>query len=141
MKRRLAVVLSLFAGALSMGCAPLPVVNLDHEQVQRDDGKQLSLDDMEHAIRMAALMEEWKPEVVAPGHIVATRRDDDNAWTLSVDITYSATEYSVDYKDSHGLDYNPVKHVIAHHAHGMIGDLQDRIRDAVKDIVPAGTEN
>lgn len=141
MKRQSGMALSLLAGALLIGCAPLPVVNVDHEQVQREDGKKLSMDDMEHAIRMAALMEEWQPQMVAPGHIVATRRDDDNAWTLSVDITYSATEYSVDYKDSHGLDYNPVKHVIAHHAHGMISDLQDRIRDAVQDIVPTGTSN
>lgn len=141
MKRRWRLLPSLLVGALLIGCAPLPLVDMNHEPVQRQDGKTLSIEDMEHAIRMAALMEEWKPEVAAPGHIVATRRDDDNAWTLSVDITYSATEYSVDYKDSHGLDYDPMRRTIAHHAHGMMMDLEDRIRDAIQDIVPAGTGN
>lgn len=139
MKRLFGLALSLFAGVLLIGCAPLPLVDMNHEQVQRQDGKKLSMDDMGNAIRMAALMEEWQPELVTPGHIVATRHDDDNQWVLSVDITYTATEYSVDYKDSHGLNYDPATRTIAHHAHGMMMDLEDRIRDALQDIMPTGT--
>jgi hypothetical protein len=124
-------------GALSVtACAPVPLVDVNNVQVMRYDAKPLTLNDMEHVIRAAAYKEEWEAEVASPGHIVATKHSDDNSWLLSVDILFTTTDFSIHYKNSRGLDYNPVTHRIARHGRGVVEDLEERIKDTVQDVTP-----
>jgi hypothetical protein len=111
------------------GCAVVPMqrAEVDHVALLKSDGTQLSIEDVEKAIRSAARVQGWaKLEQVSPGHIVATKRELDS-WWASVDILYSATEFSIHYKDSEGLRYNPHREVIAHEYKSQVGDLRDEI--------------
>lgn len=126
----------LLVATLAAGCAPLPVLNVDHEQVARYDRKPLSLADMQRVIQLAAAKEEWTTEEPSPGHIVATRQNE-NEWKIVVDILYTATDFSIHYKDSRGLYYNPMTGKLAKHGRGVMNDLHDRITDEVQNIEPA----
>ena len=136
-KQTFASLLIVSAGLLLAGCAPQPILQVDHDKVGRFDDKPLSLADMTHAIRLAAFRQEWKQvDVVEPGHIVATQRDDDGKWSVTVDILYTVDEFSIHYKDSQGLKYKAGSPMIDHHYNGAVKDLRDEIRDAIQEIVP-----
>lgn len=124
---------AMAAALLAAGCAPLPVLDVEHEHVERYDDKTMTLNDMEKVVRIAAYKEEWETDTVSPGHIVATKRSG-NDWKLVVDILYTATDFSIHYKDSSGLQYNPMTGKIAKHGRGVMNDLESRIRDEVQDI-------
>ena len=134
MKHKLGLAVMVLWGLALAGCAPVPLADVDHVQVMRYDDKALTMNDMEHVIRIAAYKEEWEAQTVSPGHIVATRHSSD--WTISVDILYATSDFSVHYKDSKGLQYNPLSHHIARHGRGVVSDLVDRIKDTVQDVTP-----
>lgn len=137
-KSKLGMLLISAAALLAVGCADKPVKDVDHQTVTRYDGKPLSMADMEHAIRAAAYRQEWQQvSVVEPGHIVATQKDDKGKWSMTVDILYTAADFSIHYKDSQGLKYNAMTHVIGRRYPGAVEDLSDTIKDAVQDITPA----
>lgn len=133
MKNKIMLSAAVAAALLAVGCAPLPVLSVDHEHVERYDDKAMTLNDMERVVRVAAYKEEWDTETVSPGHIIATKRSG-NDWKLVVDILFTATDFSIHYKDSSGLQYNPMTGKIAKHGRGVMNDLESRIRDEVQDI-------
>ena len=135
MKSKIMLSAVVAAAFLAVGCAPIPVLNVDHEQVMRLDGKTLTMSDMEKIVRLAAYQEEWETEVVSPGHIVATRQSG-NDWKLQADILYTTTDFSIHYKDSSGLQYNPMTGKIAKHGRGVMNDLEGRIKDEVQFFNP-----
>ncbi|MGE5626245.1 MAG: hypothetical protein ACM3ZT_11925 [Bacillota bacterium] len=136
-RRLLAVWLLSLAGLLSTACAPVPVTDIDHQTVYREDEKPLTLEDMTRAIRLAALRQDWKQvEVIEPGHIVATQRDEDNTKFVSVDILYTTTEYSIHYKDSKGMKYNAANRTIGHHYKSMLNDLHEEIAEMIQVVTP-----
>lgn len=115
------------------GCLRAPD-DVDHVAVARADGKPLTIAEMEHAIRYAVTKEEWDQlEQVAPGHYVATRTLDPGKEYASVDIFYTASDFSVHYKDSAGLRYNGLQRVIGPRYQGMVGDLVERIHDVAAE--------
>ena len=137
-KSKLGMLLIAAVALFAVGCADKPVRDVDHVTVTRYDGKALSLADMEHVIRAAAYRQEWQQvNVVEPGHIVATQKADDGKWSMTVDILYTTADFSIHYKDSQGLKYNGLTHVIARRYPSAVNDLSDAIRDAAQDIVPA----
>ena len=131
MKRNPMLMAILFAALLAAGCAPLPVLTVDHQQVMRVDGKPLTMDDMERVVRVAAYEEDWDLQPESPGYVVATKRSD-NDWKLTVEIVYTANDFSIRYKDSTGLQYDPMRGTIAKHGRGVMEDLRDRIKDEVQ---------
>lgn len=136
MKRKLGQVLMIVGAILVAACAAQPIKDVNNAPVMRFDGKQLSMADMEHAIRLAAYREEWRADVVSPGHMVAVKRDESGDWTVSVDITYTTSDFSIHYKDSQGMKYDARTHKINRKYKGMVEDLRDRIVDGVQDINP-----
>jgi hypothetical protein len=131
--------LLMAATLLIAGCAPEYVRDYNNISVERFDSKPLTLTDMEHAVRLAAFQEEWqKADVVEPGHIVATKEDEDGKRSASVDVIYTATQFSIHYKDSRGFRYDASDHKIEHHYLSMVDDLRGRILDAVQEITPGG---
>ncbi len=136
-RRLLALLLLSIVGFLSSACAPVPVTDVDHVTVYRADGKPLSLTDMAHAIRLAALRQDWKQvNEIEPGHIVATQRDEDNTKLVSVDIIYTTTEYGIHYKESQGMKYNAMNRTIARHYRSMVSDLREEIGEMIQVITP-----
>ena len=118
---------------LLAGCLHAPR-DADHVAVARIDGQVLTLPEMEHAIRYAVTKEQWDQlEQVAPGHYVATRILDPGKIYASVDIFYTAADFSVHYKASAGLRYDPRQHVIGSRYQDMVEALVERIRDVADE--------
>lgn len=126
----------LAAVMLTAGCVLKPLHNLDHIPVQRFDGKMLTLDQVQQAIIEGARQKQWKCEVTSPGHIIAkhSQMASDGLLSATVAIDFSATEYSIDYKDSQGLSYNPARNTIHMHYQLWESNLQESIDQAVNDL-------
>jgi hypothetical protein len=133
-----ALAVMMLAGSLMLGCAPVPVMDVEHEAVARDDGKTLSLTDMERAVRLAAYDEQWLLHAAGPGYFVATKHADDNSWSLTVGIHYTASEFSIEYQSSTGLNFHRDTRTIAFHGKGELSDLHSTLQDEIQDLVPGG---
>jgi hypothetical protein len=122
---------------LLTGCVPNTFRNIDNVPVERFDSKPVTLVDMEHAIRLAAFQEGWqKADVVEPGHIVTTKVDEDGKRSMTVDVLFTATQFSIHYKSNFGYHYNAAAGRIDHYYLSMTDDLRDRIRDTLQQITP-----
>lgn len=138
MKHKFGMTLIVAAVTVAVGCARMGVVqDVNNEHVQRYDGKSLTIDDMTHVVREAAFKEGWQAQLDSPGHVIASKHDG-SEWTVSVDILYTAGDFSIHYKNSQGLKYNPRTHQIHRNYPGWILDLDRRIQETVQDITPAG---
>jgi len=85
-----------------IGCRTAPVYNVDEAPVNAS-GK-VTLDDVKNAIIAAGVGLGWQMKAVEPGHIVASlfiRKH-----SAVVDIPYTASSYSIQYKDSTELNYD-----------------------------------
>jgi hypothetical protein len=121
--------------ALVAGCVSQTMRNIDDVAVDRYDAKPVSMIDMEHAIHLAAFQEEWqKADMVEPGHMVLTKEDEDGRRSMSVDVFFTTSKFSIKYKESRGYHYEGNR--IDHHYLSMTDDLRDRIRDALQQVTP-----
>ena len=129
--------LLLSAMVALVGCVPNTMRNINDVAVERYDSKPVTMTDMEHAIRLAAFQEEWnKADLVEPGHMVVTKVDEDGKRSMTVDVFFTASQFSIKYKDSHGYNYDAEAGRIDHHYLSMTDDLRDRIRDTLQQITP-----
>lgn len=125
------------AFALLAGCVPNTMRNINDVSVERFDSKPVNMTDMEHAIRLAAFQEEWqKADLVEPGHMVVTKVDEDGQRSMTVDVFFTTSQFSIKYKANRGYNYNAASQKIDHHYLSMTDDLRDRIRDALQQITP-----
>jgi hypothetical protein len=135
--RALSLVLLIGSLLTTVGCISNSFRNIQDVAVQRYDSKPLTMTDMEHAIRLAAIQEEWqKADLAEPGHMVITKADDDSQRSMTVDVLFTTSQFSIKYKDSRGYHYDPASGRIDHHYLSMTDDLRGRIRDAVQQITP-----
>lgn len=91
--------------ALAAGCSSAPVMNLEHEPIPMAAGSaDRSLKDVERSILAACSRRGWVARPAGPGRIEAsiTIRTRHRA---SIEIAYTATDFSIRYVDSSGLDY------------------------------------
>lgn len=134
---------SMMAMLLLTGCLH-PPQDIDHSAVVRYDAHPLNLEDMEQVIRHAAYQEEWQRVVlVGPGHLEATRYQDDprqgpKKWVATVDILFTAEDFSIHYKSSVNLGYDPYTHIIAHKYQSMVKDLAERIQVVARNTSSSG---
>jgi hypothetical protein len=103
----LAAVLALAAAQAGAQRAPVPIVNHENVLVQAPSGRSATADDVKKAIVAAASAtgRKWVIAEQAPGHLVATYQV--RTHTVSTDIRYSASQFSVAYKDSINMKYGP----------------------------------
>lgn len=135
-KRKFGMTLMMAAALVAVGCARMGVVqDVNNEHVHRYDGKSLTIDEMAHVVADAAVKEGWQPQLESPGHMVVTKRSS-NEWSVSVDVLYTADEFSIHYKNSQGLKYNPRTHQIHRNYPGWILDLDRRIQETAQDLMP-----
>lgn len=100
---------ALALGALTASAQRMPVAIVNHENVvvQRANGQPATGDDVRKAVLTAAQAtgRKWVVEEPEPGHMVATYHV--RTHTVATDIRYTATHFSVTYKDSINMKYGP----------------------------------
>ena len=97
------LIISVFL-ILVTGCRGIvPVHNIDNSPVAAASGKEVSLSQVETAIKRAGIKRGWIMKQEGEGHIVGTllvRRH-----VAEIDITYNTKTYNITYKDSKELKY------------------------------------
>ena len=88
---------------LLAGCTSRPIVNVTDQPVVTAAGKPLTADQVRNAIVAAGTSLGWVMTPVSPGLISGRLTLREHA--AVVDIRYSATTYSITYKDSTNLNY------------------------------------
>ena len=89
------------------GCHGVPILNITDAGISTATGKDATLAEVESAILSAATASTppWLMKVVKPGHIIGTLHN--RRHTAIVDITFNTKAYSITYKNSTNLKYNP----------------------------------
>lgn len=91
-------------GLTVAGCSTQALYEVESQPVSATaDGSTPSMEEVERAIIAAATDRGWSPRVVMPGMIEATLFV--RTHQAIVDIPFSSSEYSIQYKDSTNLDY------------------------------------
>jgi len=128
MTRRNGIAISLLTALLAVAPAARaddPVKDIiDHEVPALKDGTRMALPDLQAAILAACERRRFEATVVSPGLITA--RWVHGSHSFDVSIPFSDSNYSIRYKDSQRMDYNPAKH---------------RIDDAYNEYVEALSEH
>jgi hypothetical protein len=105
MVKKLLLVAAIIVGGLFYGgCSAMnqPIYNVANSQV--DVGKKLTLAQVERAILQAGASRGWAMKKVNNGLITATYSP--RNLMAQLNIKYSASSYSITYKDSQGLNYD-----------------------------------
>jgi hypothetical protein len=100
----------VFAALALVGCrGTVPIENVSNAPyglASYTADEPLTLEDYEQAIVRAGSKRNWVFERVGPGHLVATNVVR-GKHTAVVDITFDTESFSIDYKDSRNLKYDP----------------------------------
>ena len=128
--------------AMVLGCgllaaAPVALANdplkelIDQEVPALKDGTHMTLAAVEQAILDACKRRKFAATVVEPGLITA--RWENHGHSFEVSIPYSDSTYSIRYKDSVRMDYNPVKR--------RIDDAYNEYVDGLAEHIEAGLDD
>ena len=117
------VILSAVA-ILLIACTPTPIRNIDNAPVNLSSANY-DLSDVTKAIKTAGVGLGWQMKEETPGHIVGTLHL--RSHVAIVDITYTLDDYSISYKDSTNLKYNPGSNSIHSSYNRWIGNLVKEI--------------
>jgi hypothetical protein len=98
---------------------------IDQEVPALKDGTRIALADIEKAILEACARRRFKATVVEPGMISA--RWENRGHSFEVSIPYTDSAYSIRYKDSVRMDYNPDKRRIDDAYNEYVVGLNDHI--------------
>ena len=109
---------------LLIACAPTPVQNVDNAPINTSNASY-DLNDVTKAIQRAGTGLGWQMKEETPGHIVGTLLLRDHV--AKVDITYTLDDFSIKYKDSSNLNYNPENNTIHKNYNGWIQNLTNAI--------------
>ncbi len=100
--KRLSLILALCAIVLC-GCRGAPVYNVTDNAVVVKAGKVVSTEDIREAILRAGRALGWQMTPAENGLVVG--RLNLRGTTAAVDVRYTSKSYSINYRDSTGLDY------------------------------------
>lgn len=90
----------LFASTLLVGCSTQPVLNLNNQPVPAG----LSTTQVKNAIETAGERRNWV--MTDNGYNSITGNLDYKGYTVAVEIPYTSTTYSINYKNSTNLNYS-----------------------------------
>ena len=107
-----------------LGCAGAPIHNVENAPVNASKANY-DLSDVTKGVIRAGTTLGWQMKEQTPGHIVGTLRLRDHV--AVVDITYTLDEYSINYKDSSNLKYDPSNNTIHKNYNGWIKNLTNGI--------------
>ncbi len=127
---------SLLAVGL-LATAPAALANdplkelIDQEVPALKDGTRMTLAAVEHAILDACARRKFSATVVEPGLITA--RWENRGHSFEVSIPYTDSTYSIRYKDSVRMDFNPTKR--------RIDDAYNEYVDGLAEHIEAGLDD
>lgn len=114
--------------------AVVPIVNLDNLPVTTVSGVTPTAAQVRQSIEAAALSRDWEIREAAPGQLVASLSVR-GKHTITTDIAYSATTYSIRYRDSVNMKFKaadpasaPVVGLIHPFYNRWVDDLDRAIR-------------
>jgi hypothetical protein len=120
--------LVLLALLLLAACRSAPMVNVDRVNIppMNEKNPQVAMEKITKAIVQAGAGQGWEMRVTRPGQIMGTLRDRDDV--AVVDIPYSNTSYSIRYRESSNLLYDPSTKTIHRSYNDWIKELDHAIR-------------
>jgi len=121
---RLAILSMMLAAGPALADDPVKNI-LDEEVPALKDGSTISLVDREKAIGDACRRRGFKPTIVSPG-IMEGRFDNHGHW-FTVTITHTERAYSLHYKDSYAMDYDPARNRIDDYYNEKVAGLAEHI--------------
>ena len=98
---------------------------IDHEVPALKDGTRIAMPDVQAAILAACERRKFEATVVSPGLITARWVHGGHSFDVSIPFTDSA--YSIRYKDSERMDYNPKKQRIDDSYNEYVAALSEHI--------------
>jgi hypothetical protein len=126
MKKLFAIV--LLAGlslAIATGCrTSTPIYNVQDATVVTNSDKPATASDVKKAILRAGTTLGWNMKEEKPGHIIGTLHL--RSHMAQIDIKYSASSYSITYRDSQNLNYDGTN--IHGNYNGWVQRLQQNIQ-------------
>ncbi|HEX6398632.1 MAG TPA: hypothetical protein VFZ95_14510 [Steroidobacteraceae bacterium] len=121
---------SLLVAAPALANDPLKEL-IDQEVPALKDGTRMALAAVEQAILDACKRRKFAATVVEPGLITA--RWENHGHSFEVSIPYTDSTYSIRYKDSVRMDYNPAKR--------RIDDAYNEYVDGLAEHIEAGLDD
>jgi hypothetical protein len=119
------LVLALFAGPVSAGGFPKPLIEVIDAPVAWPSGTPGSLATVQAAVLRGCADKGWIGRVVSPGlvHAVLAKSD----YTAEIDIPFTVETYSIKYSASEHLDWNANKRLIHRNFNRWLVLLRQRI--------------
>lgn len=108
------------------GCRTGSILDIRDAGIPAAVGQNRTLDDVAKGIMAAGLKHGWTMAIQTQGHIVGTlvlRRH-----TAVIDVFYSTNSYSILYKDSSNLNYDPTRKTIHANYTSWIRNLHEAIQ-------------
>ena len=122
------IILTLALAPTMIGCRRSPVYNVTDSSFTTP--KKVKLDQVREAIERAGHGLGWQMEPAGPGHLIGTLHL--RTHMAQVDIPYSATGYSITYRDSRDLKYNGT--TIHSNYNGWIRNLDQAIQQQLASL-------
>ena len=123
-RKLLKVVIPCALAFLLIACAPTPIQNIDNAPVNVSTS-HYDLTDVTKAIQRAGAGLGWQMKEETPGHIVGTLHL--RSHMAQVDITYTLDEFSITYRASQNLKYDPANNTIHRNYNSWIQNLNNAI--------------
>lgn len=118
-----------FALGVLVGCSGTPIYNVSNAAILTPEGKEPTLDQITKEIIAAGEAGKWSMAVQKPGHIIGTLNI--RSHQAQVDITYDTKTYTITYKGSLNLKYDPNSKTIHENYNVWIQRLESAIRARV----------
>jgi hypothetical protein len=133
--RRSVIPVTIIATLMLVGCrATVPVQNVvkaSYGSASYANAGKLTLNDYEKAINRAGTYRKWVSKPVVPGHIEATNVIR-TKHTVAVDIFFNTETFSIDYKRSTNLKWNPTSRTIHPHYNSWVKLLEADIKAEIQ---------
>ena len=125
------VIVSSALVLLLSACTLPPIRNVEDAPVNTSNSNY-DLSDVTKAIQRAGVGLGWQMKEQTPGHIVGTLHV--RSHTAVVDITYTLDDYSINYKSSTNLKYDPTNNTIHRNYNSWVQNLTNAINVQLSSI-------
>jgi len=128
--------LALIAALVLAGCRSAPVYSpqgIKFAEPAVSVTQPLTLEDYKRAIIRGGARRGWTFEETAPGHLVG-KLNVRGKHFATVDVTFDTREFSISYKDSQNLKYDPATQQIHTNYNSWVSNLQNDIQSEITQL-------
>ncbi len=127
MRARFILAAALVGTLAIAGCRTAPVYNVDNTSFAIPSS---SIETREQAIIVAGAKRGWRFEKAAPGHLIAKNNVRGKHY-VEVDVLFNETAFSIQYRDSRDLNYDPTNREIHPSYNAWVNYLETDIAASV----------